>query len=75
MLTRVMQVFLTNQKAGHLNTKVFYTEIATGRSRKSVVVDVLHLSQSHTICVGARRSGHNGQPLLHEIVNEVWRSA
>jgi hypothetical protein len=31
----------------------------------SVVVDVLHSSQSHTICVGARRSGHNGQPLLH----------
>jgi hypothetical protein len=31
----------------------------------SVVVDVLHSSQSHTICVAARRSGHNGQPLLH----------
>jgi hypothetical protein len=67
MLTRVMQAFLTNQKAGNLNTKVFYTEIATERSRKSVMVDVLHSSQSHIICVGARRSGPNGQPLLHEL--------
>jgi hypothetical protein len=57
MLTRVMQAFPTNQKAGNLNIKVFYTEIATERSRKSVVVDVLHLSQSHTILCGRATLG------------------
>jgi hypothetical protein len=59
-----MQAFPTNQKAGNLNTKVFYTEIATARSRKSVVVDG-YLGHNHTqICVGARRSGHNGKTII-----------
>jgi hypothetical protein len=37
MLTRAVQAFLTNQKPGNLNTKVFYTKIATVRFKKSVV--------------------------------------